>query len=357
MRFMITTCCVISLIFSTLASAKIVFESKHDGGRSIYIMNDDGSDLTLLTSTLKPRAPHWSPDGKQIIFERQVTPWDNQQFHLFMMNNDGTNIRQLTEPLPHFGRDNHSSFSPDGKSILFARYEIIGNENGKHSINVMDLETGKIKTISNIGVNRPEFSPDGKHIIFTTIPNAGGAGGNITIMEADGAHPHELLPPPPNRNLIIGRWDPRWSPNGKQIVYRQTEHTLKNIDGVTHFIPQAYRYFICDRNGKNIQQLKIPKDWKSAGIDWMDNGKSIVFSAVKIKLKDQGDGAPRLYNIYKYNLWNENITRLTEHPRQDIFIDWIDDQVQEVSFTGKLTTQWGKLKVKHSLALSKNTSF
>ena len=356
MRILITSCCVILMLFSTPVNAKILFESKHNGIIGIYVMDDNGNDITLLTDTLGSRAPQWSPDGKQIVFTRRVKAWDSQQFHLFMMDYDGTNIRQLTEPMPHFGRDLFPSFSPDGKSILFTRYEARNNENKKYSIEVMNLESGEINNISDLGVNRPEFSPDGKHIIFTTIPNAGGAGSNVWIMDADGRHPRELLPPP-NRNLIIGRWDPRWSPNGKQIAYRQTEHKLKNIDGVTHYIPQAYRYFICDHNGNNIQQLKIPKDWKSAGIDWMDNGKSIVFSAVKIKLNQQSDGTPRLYNIYKYEIWSDEITRLTNHQAQDLFIDWIDDQVQEVSSVGKLTTQWGKLKVKHSLLLFKNTSF
>ena len=97
MRTIITTGCLI-LMLSTVASAKIVFDSKRDGVQGIYVMDDDGSNLTLLTDTLSPTFPRWSPDGKQIVFERQVHPHDTQRSHLFMMNADGTNLHQLTPP-------------------------------------------------------------------------------------------------------------------------------------------------------------------------------------------------------------------------------------------------------------------
>ena len=49
-------------------------------------------------------------------------------------------------------------------------------------------------------------------------------------------------------------------PGWKRILYRQTEQTLAQIGNVIHYIPQAYRYFITDSNGKHLRQLKIPKD-------------------------------------------------------------------------------------------------
>ena len=48
MRITITSGCLI-LLLSTVANAKIVFDSKRDGVKGIYVMNDDGSNVTLLT--------------------------------------------------------------------------------------------------------------------------------------------------------------------------------------------------------------------------------------------------------------------------------------------------------------------
>ena len=328
------------LLLSTVANAKIVFDSKHDGVRGIYAMDDDGSNLTLLTDTLFPSAPRWAPDGKQIVFERQVHPHDTQRSHLFMMNADGTNVRQLTPPLN--GRDMHPSFSPDGKSILFRRYTF---QDKKHSINVLSLESGAIKQISDLGANNPDWSPDGKQIVCSSIPAAGVSGGNIWIMTANGFNTRELLPPLPKGKLIISRWNPRWSPDGRWILYTEDHDTLAQIGNVLHYIPQAYRYLVFHWNSKQIRELKIPKNLRPVGIAWMDNGQSVLFSAVERKLKQPVlDDAQNLYNIYKYHIVTGKITRLTNHPGQDVFLDWISDNIYSVSPVGKMPTQWGELK-------------
>ena len=67
-----TTLCLVLLLFSTVASAKILFNSYRNGVWGIYIMDDDGSNVTQLTNTLRPRAPAWSPDGKQIVFKKTL---------------------------------------------------------------------------------------------------------------------------------------------------------------------------------------------------------------------------------------------------------------------------------------------
>ena len=284
MRIRPTRFCLILLlvtgVFSTVASAKIVFDSTRDGVKGIYVMDDDGSNVTLLTDTLWPITPRWSPDGKQIVFKRRILMQDSQRSHLFIMNADGTNLRQLTEP--HTGMDTHPSFSPDGKSILFTRYK-----DKKDSINVLDLESGVIKKIADLGANNPDWSPDGKQIVCSAIPVVGGDGGGIWIINADGRNARELFPPLPKRELIISRWDPRWAPDGKRILYTETHETLAKIGNVTHYIPQAAHYLIYDVKGQKLRKLKIPKNWYSAGIAWMDKRNSVLFSAVEIKLNQQ----------------------------------------------------------------------
>ena len=174
MRKRLTTLCIIGLCFSTVANAKIVFSSSRDGVKGIYVMDDDGTGVTLLTDALSPGNPRWSPSGKQIMFARPVAQ-HSSSYAIFLMNADGTNIRQLTVP-PDNGRDSHASFSPDGKSILFKRND---PDNEKRSVNIMVLKSGSIKKISEIKMNRPEFSPDGQSILFYGI-NTIGIGGSYT---------------------------------------------------------------------------------------------------------------------------------------------------------------------------------
>lgn len=337
--------CLVLLLFFTVADAKIIFYSKRDGVSGIYVMNDDGSNVTLLTDTLSPNAPNWSPDGKQIVFSRLKDPKDIEQWHIFLMNADGSNVRQLTAPEDTY-RDAHPSFSPDGKSIIFKRLERKENEYIP-SIRVINLASGRIKKISDLGVNHPEWSPDGKKIAFSNVSTIGKTGSNIWIMAADGGNPQELLPPeppPPIGQLIIDRFKPKWSMDGKKILYTEYRHKPVEIDGVVHLLPQGYYYYIYDFTRRQSQRLNIPKDYRSAGINWMDNDKSIVFSAAKTKLNEPIQGPLPPFNTYKYHIATTKITRLTEHPGVDYAFDWISDDVLSVTPKGKKKVTWGTLK-------------
>ena len=343
MRILVATCCLILLI-ATTSIAKIVFEQTTNAVSSIYVMEDDGTAATLLTDTLNPIVPKWSPDGKSIAFARGR---HIQSRNISIMNADGTEIRDITVPVRDSRSEWHPSFSPDGKSIVFSRHEPIADKDKRDSVMVMNLESGKLKKIADLGINTPEFSPDGNHIVFTTISTLGVAGGNVWIMEDDGADPRPLLPPPPDNNRIISRWTPRWSPNGKQILYTEDHHTLAVLNDATHYIPQGYYFFICDRNGKNIQKLRIPNTLRANGHDWMDDGKAIVFCAREAVLKEP----PLIENfkqvkIYKYQIASGKLTTLYVPQGNDnaYNLDWISDDVLSVSAVGKKKVTWGALK-------------
>ena len=103
---------ILLLLLSTAASAKIVFSSERNGVKGIYVMDDDGSNQTLIIADKHwPPAPHrWSPDGKQIMFKISGG-------RISLMNADGTNVRHLT---PHDGSTVRiASFSPDGNILFF----------------------------------------------------------------------------------------------------------------------------------------------------------------------------------------------------------------------------------------------
>lgn len=343
------------LLLSTAAHAKIIFSSQHDGLYGIYVMDDDGSNQTLLTESekLRPRSCTWSPDGKHILFKKSIRDtvlekgiWRGISGSvLFLMNADGTNIRQLTENNgSSIGR---TSFSPNGTSIIFDRIVQIDN-NDIGFITVLDIETGEMKDIADIDATFCDWSPDGKHIIFSKPIAVGGGGNTVWIMGADGHNPRPLVPEPAVGKLVIHRWGQRWSPDGKQIVFKQREYTWERIlGGGIALIDKAHRYMICDRKGENVRQLRIPKDWRPLCIDWMDDGKSVVFSAfVGIPLNEpilRGFVFPPA-NIYKYHIATGEITRLTDHPGRDGTLDWISDDVLSVSPEGKIQTQWGVIK-------------
>ena len=72
-----------------------------DGNWAIWTMNRDGSNRRQLTfpTLVLPRGSGgdhigaWSPDGKQIVY----SSWQSDDFDLFVMNADGSDVRQLTD--------------------------------------------------------------------------------------------------------------------------------------------------------------------------------------------------------------------------------------------------------------------
>ncbi len=103
-------------------------------------MNDDGSNEDALLFDGSPYPACWSPDGKQILFKAR--PKWNANYVFFLMDADGTNIRQLTED--DGSTVNGGSFSPDGQSIVFNK-SIQIDKKWHDGIYVLNIETEKLK--------------------------------------------------------------------------------------------------------------------------------------------------------------------------------------------------------------------
>lgn len=82
--------------------------------RAIFTMAADGSDLirTFDVVGAYDSAPNWSPDGSQIAFESD----QDGDMEVFVMNADGTDIRQLTQNTRH---DEGPVWAPDGRRITY----------------------------------------------------------------------------------------------------------------------------------------------------------------------------------------------------------------------------------------------
>ena len=128
--------CLISLLFVLPSSAQddvpapsgeIAFISDREGGIfQIYVMNGDGSNIRQLTyGTSGSYMPVWSPDGEHIAFVRGLES-ENSYLSLWVMDADGKNVTEIAHEEDDGYRISYPTrglaWSPDGEHLLYMRF-------------------------------------------------------------------------------------------------------------------------------------------------------------------------------------------------------------------------------------------
>jgi len=174
----------------------------------IYTMRSDGTGQRRLAgSTSRDHAPAWSPDGRKILFESR----SDGDSEIYVIHADRSGLRNLTrDALP----DEDPAWSPDGRAIVFA-----SRSHGIRDIWVMNADGTHRRRLTHDlrGARSPVWSPDGRKIAFERTPPGLAGGGklyahfDVYAVNADGSG----QPRPLTKD---GR-QPRWSPDGRMIVF------------------------------------------------------------------------------------------------------------------------------------------
>jgi len=278
------------------------------GGGAVEVVStvlDTGDGCGCLDS------PVWSPDGSKIAYIHGT--FSNQEFDpyppygaLAVMSADGSGRHDLTAPATL--SDESFSWSPDGKRIAY-----VSGSGTTDTIAVANADgSGSLQLGPGYD---PAWSPDGSKIAFASAGCAGSAAA-ISVMNADGTNPHQLVSLAPGPTCI-DTGGMAWSPDGTRIAF-SLNGTLEvmNADGTNvhqlgtdtvgnepAWSPDSSKVVFhmntglwqIGADGSNLHQLTNGPDEHPS---WSPDGTTIVFGSDRDDpYANDGGAAPELYLV------------------------------------------------------------
>jgi TolB protein len=226
--------------------------------KRLAIMDQDGANVRLLTQGKElVLTPRFSPTNQEITY----MSYTSDQPRVFIMNLE-TGRREIVGDFP--GMTFAPRFSPDGQKVVMS----LGTPDGRSSIYEMDLRTRQPRrlTESNGIDTSPSYSPDGQQIVFESDRDGSQ---KLYVMNADGSGAHPISQGGGSYST------PVWSPRGDYIAF--TEQTSGQfLIGVMK----------PDGSGERV----LTEGFHNEGPTWAPNGRVLMF------WRDTGDG-PRIYSI------------------------------------------------------------
>lgn len=281
----------------------VIDKAANRGRTQIYAVPSNGGAPKQLTNEAASSAgPRWSPDGKQIAFNRGGQLW--------IMAADGTKAKQITnltlgasDPL----------WSPDGKMLAFVsqvypdcadeacnkqradaadankvkahtadrllyRHWTSWQEGKRSHIFVVDVATGATKDLTPGDYDAPPFSlggpldyafsSDSKELAFarnTDKDEASSTNSDIFLVPVTGGEPNRLTADNKGYDL-----SPQYSSGGRYLAYRSQERAGFEAD--------RWRLMLYDRQTKQTKDLTAKFDLQVEEFTFTPDGQYIYFT-------------------------------------------------------------------------------
>lgn len=159
---------------------RILFTSKRNGDLDLYVADNDGSNIRQLTDSVGyDGGAFFSPDCSKIIWRASRPEGEElvdyqrlsalnlvgpNKLEIYVMDADGSNIKQLT----HHDAGSFAPYpTPDGKGVLYSTNA--GDSPREFDIRYVGWDGSEERITSAPGFDGfPMFSPDGKWLVFAS---------------------------------------------------------------------------------------------------------------------------------------------------------------------------------------------
>ena len=188
------------------AGDQIAFTTNRDDHNDqVFLVDRDGNNLLPLTKQgINAEQPAWSPDGKWIAL--------SYEYELVLINPETGEFKQLTQL--DDGHHKYPSWSPDGTALAFIAG--VEEEGGKKwpQIFLINPDGSNIRQLTNQPFQHrmPVWSPDGTRIAFKGRPDTKSAY-SLWVINSDGSSRLLLS------EMLSLDYPPSWSPDSSQLTF------------------------------------------------------------------------------------------------------------------------------------------
>jgi TolB protein len=254
-----------------IAQTKIAFISRQNGNKELFVMDQNGSNVRQLTSDRSiTLSPAWSPDSREIA----VTSYRDRNPDLVTVSLNGGG-RRLVSQQP--GLNSAPAWSPDS-----SRLALTLTKDGNSEIYTVSRNGADLRRLTNHPAidTSPAWAPTGRQIAFVS-DRAGSP--QIFMMDAEGSNVRRLT--------YQGNYNdrPSWSPRGDRIAYVSLEGSRFDV-------------YVINVDGSGVQRLTMGNG-SNESPSWSPDGRFLVFSSTRT-------GVPQLYRMYDDGSGQEQLTFL-----------------------------------------------
>ena len=234
--------------------------------------------------------PAFSPDGKSIVFTRFQKGYNKGEADLFIYNLETADLKPLISGAGTNVNLPGASWSAMTNAIVFSS-ERADNHDEIYMIAANGAAGSEVQITnrSDKQAFEPSFSPDGEWIVFESHPLDEEKQGVITKYKLDGSAGYVDL-----SDAASNLKQPNWSPDGSLILYQKQEG-------------EAWDIWLMDIDGQNKQRLT--SNGESTDAVFSQDGNWVIYSSGGEDLKQA--------NIFKISVSGGNPQQLTNSKNYD----------------------------------------